>query len=325
MDDFGKYIDKHPLRYYSLGPSGVGVKSPQPFTTEWVGWFEPGSGFRYLETTRYNLATGYFSPYAGRQSSQTFSFTFDSGNAMYFALGDAGQIFIRSVSGASTVDYNFSGYNPMMFNNSVLTRGANQTNCFYTKTYNEIYCKTQADNFATERLVFSGTSDIKWFTQVANTKPYTYRYQIFGMTNGGDGKSWMSSKHPSISTGENENFESLPTGATFAIPSLAAEVYAPSGRFFLAGIATEGWFANNNFENYQISGRLINPSPLLSDDFQRYEVAEIGTFDTISGMRGGRTHSYLQYQNDNFESYAVGPLFLYLVGADVYRGYFIYG
>lgn len=325
MNDFAKYIDKHPLRYYSLGPSGQGVKNTQAFSTEWVGWFEPGQGFNYVPSTGYLKVKPILTEYSQNPNAQTFSFTFESGSNPYFALGNLGQISVRFVSGVSTTDFLFSGYNPMLFNNSVLTRGANETYCFYTRTYEQLYYKKASENFSVERLAFTGTQNIKWFTQVANVQPYTYRYLVFGMTNDGDGFSLLSKKHPSIETGFLQSFQSLLTGNINSYPPIGAEVYSPSGHIVGYGYNKYLWMNSCNFQDGGISGRIISYDYLYSDDFQNYEVAPIGTFDSTNGMFGGRIRSRDFFNNVNFQNYLVGPLNQYLVGNDVYNGYFFYG
>lgn len=279
--DYVKFFDKSPLIGYSLGPSGSGIAQAQPFNTEWRAWFEPSEGVYFHAVS--GGPTGFY-PQTGYQNSESFSFTFDSGNGFWYCLGQGGSL---RVFAPSATEYTFSGYEGQLYNNSVLARHRNDTFCMYRKG-SSIYHRTSEENFGSEHLVYSGKANIHSLKQVYKTDVAFYRVSIYGLDTNADGFALTTAKEEPITQEYFQNFDQVQSGLIATLPLWFIEepttVFVDMLRFssedfqdFPLGVVP-GDFAGNAF---------LNGVLFFSDDISTTPTGSVIYLTGNNNMSGG--------------------------------------
>jgi hypothetical protein len=283
--DYVKYLDKSPLAGYSLGPSGSGILQTQPFNTEWIGWYDPTAGV-YVQATSGGPVSFY--PQTAYPNTESFSFTFDSGNNLWYCLGEAGVLRTFQHSGSSVIQYSFSGEYGQLYNNSVLARNRNDTVCFYKKN-KSIYVKSSNEAFTTEHLVYSGNPQLYSLKQIYKKEyPTLYRINIYGQDENGDGFALTTDKENTITQEFFQPFDQWATGQVYN--TILWDIEEPSV-VFVEGL----FFFSENFEDFPLgpipgnlgSNTFASGALFYSDDF---EVTPTGSVIYLSGdnnMFGG--------------------------------------
>lgn len=218
--DYTTYLDKCPLTGYSLGPSGSGVVNPQPFTTNWIGWIRPDQGIYYQKLAAFGGNPVYFLKETGFANASAFSFTFDSGNALYYAIEQNNSISVVNFSGATKITRVFNGQSPQLYNNSILQRSGNETSCFYVKNDNQIYFRNASEGFSSEYIAYSGNKSIVGLKAIIKD-PFTglfYRYGIFALDSDANGHMLVSNRYPTFQSSYFQPFDSISTGIIYTLP-----------------------------------------------------------------------------------------------------------
>ncbi len=223
MPDLTKYFDKEPTRSYSLGPSVNGT-AQTGFSDLWQGWYKQGVGITYIKDVDYNVGnpTGYHA--SGSEnilSIKSFSFTFDSGAAMWAAVNNFDNINILQFSGSNYIVKNsFSGIYPIIYYNVANNLAQNRfVSCFYLKEgFNKLYVRTQQDNFSGEFIVHQDfLSQVKTLNHASRYPSNANKIELYGLYSYGDGFQLISDCFNLFNTGSFINFSGMNTGTLTSI------------------------------------------------------------------------------------------------------------
>lgn len=317
--DYFQYFDKHPLHAFSLGPTQSGVSGQQPYSVEWSGYYSKNEGF-FVKNPSYS--TIYKTSLLGNPDS--FSFSFNTGQKINFALGSGQMSSIYLNSGNNYLNFQFSGIQPQLINMCSLKTNSDETVCFYLKNNSGVYSRTSATSFGVETPIFTGAR-LKRFNSVSKLpSPNLYRMGLFGLDEDANGKLFISDKYYPIETGFYQDFTSLTTGIINKIPLWPIEEDSITNTTFLNRLIIK----QDSFEDLPTGDFLGNSRISFFYSFKVWKIlSNFESFPTgqISGDYGFSNVQKGIFNIDNFENYITGSVNSLTSGYNIYGGFFING
>ncbi len=239
-----RFLGKHPLTSFCLGPSGENILQAQPFSVEWNGEFIPKEGIYYGISSDTNQD---FIPIEEYSSAKNFSFAFESGNLLWYCLSESGKIHVVRNSTTKTT-YSFSGNYGQIFNNTIFVRGGNDTICTYEKN-GVVFARSSDESFLNETIIHSGDEPFALINQIYKTSsPSKHRLSIFGLSRHGDGIELVLDKNAPLELEIFNNFEQYGQGP---IKSLDINYIEEPTKYFISG---RSYYRCDDFSLFSTTG-----------------------------------------------------------------------